>query len=174
MPSDHPRTPRGKARRRNKQQDARRETNSTESHSDEGSESGGSLWAILLPLVGIPVGWFVSVAAAMLVIGYFIAPDASIALISGFSEQETLWASVVVVGLVVGTMLVRPKTILVGWGMMGILVALVASFISGWTTLFIIFEGVTIGYTALAAFLSVLIASDKGIMAALLMDRWLR
>ena len=142
---------------------------------EQRSESGGGgLIGPLLTLVGIPIGWFVSVVAAMLVITHFVAPDASITLISGLGEQETLWASVAVVGLVTGTMLVRPGTILVGWIVMGILVALAASFVFGWTTLLMIFEALTIGYAVLALFLSVVTAADEGVMAALAVNRWLR
>lgn len=157
MPSDHPRTRRGKARRENRQREnARRETTSTESHSEGESESGGGLLKPLLVLiVGTAVGWGAYLFSALAVLSY--PTDVEAVSVTGLSTTTTLWIAVVLLAIIVFAMLVRPGTVFVGWLLMAGVVAVVTSSGGGWTDGTLLIEGLTLAFVAVAAFVKMVL-----------------
>jgi uncharacterized membrane protein len=122
---------------------------------DQRSESsGGGLLGTVLTLVGIPVGWFASVVAAMIVLTHFVAPNAPIALIPGIGPTTTLYVSVAVLVVVGFAMLVRPWTVLGGWALIAVLLAAGAMFVFGWSELVLVVEAITVAPIVLAILLA--------------------
>ena len=89
---------------------------------EQRSESGGGgLLGPVLTLVGIPVGWFASIIAVLTVLAHLVGSDPSVVAIGGLSPTVSVWASIAVLVAVGFALLVRPKTVLWGWLIMGIL-----------------------------------------------------
>jgi hypothetical protein len=138
------------------------------------ANSGGGLLGTVLTLVGIPVGWFISVVALMIVLTHLISPDAPISLISSLGPQTTFYVSIAVIVVVGFVILVKPATIFFGWLLMGILVAVAATFVVGWTTLLLIFEVLTVVYLIPAYWSKLIEDAPDGFLAALALKRKLR
>lgn len=145
-----------------------------EPHSKDGteqrSESGGSLWGTLFTLAAIPVGWYASVVAALVVFTYLISPDEP-TLIAGVGPQTTFWLAVGVLVVIAFISIVIPSTVFFGWLLMGILVAVAASFFIGWSTLLLMFEGLTVVFLIFAGFWMVIEDSPDGLLPALALGR---
>lgn len=141
---------------------------------EQRSESGGGLWGTVLTLVGIPVGWLASVVSAMIVLTHFLRPDAPITLVSGIGPTTTLYVAGGVLVIVGFGILVKPTTILVGWLLMGALVAAAATFVVGWTTLLVVLEALTIPFLVPAFYFKLIEDVPDGFLAALALERWLR
>lgn len=137
------------------------------------SNSGGWLGTVLT-LVGIPVGWFISVVALMIVLTHLVSPDAPISLISSVGPQTTFYVSIAVLVVVGFVILVKPATIFFGWLLMGILVAVAATFVVGWTTLLLIFEVLTVVFLIPAYWSKLIEDAPDGFLAALALERKLR
>lgn len=153
MPSDHPRTRRGKARRRNRQQDARRETNSTESSDTE--SDGGLVKPALVFVVGTVVGWGAYLFSALAVLSY--PTDVEAVSVTGLSTSTTFWIAVVLLAIIIFAMLAKPGTVFTGWLLMAGIVAVVASFGGGWTEGMLLIEGLTVAFVAIAAFVKMVL-----------------
>lgn len=141
---------------------------------EQRSESGGRPVGTALTLVGIPVSWFASMVAAVIVLTYIMTPDASITVIPGLGRSATLWVAgsvLVCAGLAI---LVRPETVFWGWLIMGVLTAMAATFLLGWSTLLIIFEGLTIASLVPVYFFVLVKDAPDGFLAALALDRRLQ
>ena len=155
MPSDHPRTRRGKARRRNRQQEnARRETNSDES-STESESNSGLLKPLLVFVVGTAVGWGAYLFSALAVLSY--PTDVEAVTVTGLSTTTTFWVAVVLLAIIVFVMLAKPGTVFVGWLLMAGVVAVVTSFGGGWTDGMLLIEGLTVAFVAIAAFVKMVL-----------------
>ena len=155
MPSDHPRTRRGKARRRNRQQEnTRRETTSTES-SSESESSGGLLKPALVFVVGTIVGWGAYLFSMVAILSY--PTDIEAVSVSGLSPSTTFWIAVGLLAIIVFVMLARPGTVFVGWLLMAGVVAVVASSGGGWTDGTLLIEGLTLAFVGIAAFVKMVL-----------------
>jgi hypothetical protein len=139
---------------------------------EQRSESGGGVLGTLLTLTAIPVGWFVSTVAALVVLTYLIADLPP--LVAGIGPETTFYASVGVLVVVGFAILMKPGTILAGWMLMGALVAVAATFVVGWTTLLVMLEALTIAFLVPAYYCKLIADAPDGFAAALALDRWLR
>ena len=151
MPSDHPRTRRGKQRRKNRQREnARRSPTRNESHSEgEGESDGGLLKPLLMFVVGTVVGWGAYLFSALAVLSY--PTDVEAVSVTGLSTTTTFWIAVVLLAVIIFTMLAKPGTVFVGWLLMAGVVAVVASSGDGWTDGMVLTEGLTLAFVAIAA-----------------------
>jgi hypothetical protein len=150
---------------------------STEYHSravEQRSESGGGLLGPVLTLVGVPVGWFASIIAVLIVLAHLVGTDPSVVATGGLSPTVSLWASVAVLVVLGFALLVRPKTVLWGWLVMGVLAAVGATYVFGWTGAVLFAEVLTFVVVCLAMVMSVAVAADERMVAALALHRWLR
>jgi cation transport ATPase len=148
---------------------------STEYHSravEQRSESGGGLLGPVLTLVGIPVGWFVSTVAALIVLTYLIADLPP--LVAGIGPTTTFYASVGVVVVIGFALLIRPATVFFGWLLMDILVAVAATFFIGWSTVIVLLEALSVVFIVPAHFFQLVEEAPDGFLAALALERWLR
>jgi hypothetical protein len=145
-----------------------REPRAVEQH----SESGGRLLGPVLTLVGIPVGWFVSTIAALVVVTYLIGDLPT--LIAGIGSTTTFYASVGVLVVVVVALLIRPATVFYGWVLMDILVAVAATFVVGWSTIMLLLEGLSVVFIVPAFFFHLVDEAPDGFVAALALEDWLR
>ncbi|EMA56023.1 hypothetical protein C451_04456 [Halococcus thailandensis JCM 13552] len=153
MPADHPQTRRGKARRRNRQQDARRETNSIESSDTE--SDGGLVKPALVFVVGTVVGWGAYLFSALAVLSY--PTDVEAVSVTGLSMSTTFWIAVVLLAIIIFAMLAKPGTVFAGWLLMAGVVAVVASSGGGWTDGLLLIEGLTVAFVVIAAFVKLLL-----------------
>lgn len=154
MPSDHPRTRRGKARRRNRQQEnTRRETNSTEPSETE--SDGGLVKPALVFVVGTVVGWGAYLFSALAVLSY--PTDIEAVSVTGLSTTTTFWIAVVLLAIIIFAMLAKPGMVFVGWLLMAGVVAVVASSGGGWTDGMLLIEGLTVAFVAIAAFVKMIL-----------------
>ena len=110
----------------------------------------------------------------MFVLAYLLPAELSITLIPGLNQQHTVWLAVAVAGFVTGTIFVRPRPFLAGWGTMTGVVAVAATFFVGWTTLLVVMEVLTLAYVALAVFAAAVSTADNSVLTALVLHRWLR
>jgi cation transport ATPase len=145
-----------------------REPRAVEQH----SESGGGLLGPVLTLVGIPVGWFVSTVAALVVATYFIAELPT--LVAGIGPTTTFYASIGVLAVVGFIMLLRPGIVRDGWILMDILVAVAATFFIGWSTVILLLEGLSLIFIFPANFFKLVADAPDGLSAALALDRRFR
>jgi hypothetical protein len=144
-------------------------------HVEQRSESsGGGLLGPVLMLVGIPVGWIASIIAVLNVLNHLVGSDPSAVATGGFSPTVSLWVSIGVLVAVGVALLVRPKTVLWGWLIMGVVAAVGATYVFGWTGVVLFAEVLTFVVVCLAMVMSVAVAADEGIVAALALHRWLR
>ena len=140
---------------------------------EQRSESSGGLFGTVLTLTAIPVGWFASVVAALVVLTYLITPE-KLTLIAGAGPTATFYASVAVLVIIGFAILVKPGTILAGWILMGVLVAVAATFFVGWTTLLFVLEALTIAFLVPAYYFKLIQDAPDGYLAALALERRLR
>ena len=138
------------------------------------SSGGGGLLGPVLVLVWIPVGWFASIIAVLNVLNHLMGSDPSAVATVGLSPTVSLWVSVGVLVAVGFALLVRPKAVLWGWLTMGVVAAVGATYVFGWTGAVLFAEVLTVVVICLAMVMSVAVDADKGILAALAMNRWLR
>ena len=158
------------------QSDQQRTSRSNPRHNtrEQRSESsGGGLLGPVLTLVGIPVGWFASIIAVLNVLNHLVGSDPSAVATVGLSPTVSLWVSVGVLVAVGFALLVRPKAVLWGWLIMGVLAAVGATYMFGWTGAVLFAEVLTVVVVSLAMVMSVAVAADEGIVAALALHRWL-
>lgn len=134
--------------------------------------SGDGLLGPVLTLVGIPVGWFVSTVAALVVLTYLIVDLPP--LVAGIDPQTTFYASASVVVVVGFALLIRPGTVFFGWLLMDIIVAVAATFFLGWSTVILLLEGLSLIYIFPAHFFKLVDDAPDGFLAALALDRRLR
>jgi hypothetical protein len=132
----------------------------------------GDCGGTVLTLVGIPVGWFASTVAALIVLTYLISDLPP--LVAGIGPTTTFYVSVGVLVVVGFVILVKPGTIFAGWILMGALVAVAATFVVGWTMLLVMLEALTIAFLVPAYYCKLIADAPDGFMAALALDRWLR
>jgi hypothetical protein len=92
----------------------------------------------------------------------------------GLSPTVSLWVSIGVLVAVGFALLVRPKTVLWGWLVMGVVAAVGATYVFGWTGAVVFAEVLTFVVVCLAMVMSVAVAANEGIVAALAVNRWLR
>lgn len=142
---------------------------------EQRSESGGGgLLGPLLALFWVPVGWFGSGIAVLNILNHLLGSDPSAVATLGLSPRVSLWVSIAVLVGVGFALLVRPGTVLWGWLIMGVLAAVGATFSFGWTPTILFYEALTVVVVTLAMFMSVVVAADKGIVAALALNRRMR
>ncbi|HET7323021.1 MAG TPA: hypothetical protein VFJ06_01690 [Halococcus sp.] len=137
------------------------------------ANSGGGLLGTVLTLVGIPVGWFASVVAAMVALTYLISSDMP-SLVAGIGPTTTFYVAVAVLVVFALFTIVRPGTVFFGWLLMGVIVAVAATFFLGWSTLLLIFEGLTVVFLIYANFWLLVADAPDGFLAALALERKLR
>ena len=138
------------------------------------SSGGGGLLGIVLTLVAIPVGWFASIIAVLTVLNHLVGSDPSVVAIANLSPMASVWVSVAVLVVLGFALLVRPGTVLWGWVGMGVLAAVGATYVFGWTGVVLFAEALTVVVVTLAMFMKVVTAADEGIVAALALHQWLR
>lgn len=153
-------------------------------HSETETASSGKAVGALLRLIALPVGWFMSVVAAMIVFTHYFASDPPTTLIPGIGPTATFYGSIAVVVAVGLVVLVKPAMIVVWWGLMGVLVAVAGFFFVGWTTLLVAVEVATAMYVAASLFF--LEGSNtntntngsrqyrKGLVTGIVLERWFR
>jgi hypothetical protein len=127
---------------------------------EQRAESSGSLWAILLTLVGIPVGWITYVFSVLIVANHLMDTNLSPSML-GLSPKTTFWLGVAVLVVVGFAMLVRPALVLTGWLVMAGLLAAGAAFVFGWSELVLILEGITVAPHVLAVLIGLEDTADS-------------
>lgn len=153
-------------------------TNSSDPHMrepravEQHSESGERLLGPVLTLVGIPVGWFVSTVAALVVVTYLIGDLPT--LVAGIGSTTTFHASIAVLVVVGVALLIRPATVFYGWVLMDILVAVAATFVVGWSMVMLLLEGLSVVFIVPAFFFHLVDEAPDGFLAALALEEWLR
>jgi hypothetical protein len=143
-------------------------------HEQRSESSGGGLLGPMLTLVGIPVGWVASIIAVLNVLNHLVGSDPSAVATAGLSPTVSLWVSGGVLVALGFALLVVPKTVLWGWLIMGVVAAVGATYVFGWTGVVLFAEVLTFVVVCLAMVMSVAVAADEGIVAALALHRWLR
>ena len=117
------------------------------------TESGGGLLRPALTFaLGNIVGWIAYVYSSLVVLNSLVQLDATVTVMPDISPIVTLWIAVAALSIIAFALLVRPATILAGWLMMGILVAIAATHFFGWTQTIVIVEGLTLGLVGVAGF----------------------
>jgi cation transport ATPase len=116
---------------------------------EQRAESSGSLWAILLTVVAIPVGWMAYVFSVLIVANHLLDTSLSPTVL-GLSPETTFWIGVAVLVVVGFVMLVRPALVLGGWFIMAVLLSAGAMFVFGWSQLVLVVEGITLAPIILA------------------------
>ena len=145
----------------------------SEQHSE--NESGGwGLVGALFSLVAIPVGWFASAIAMFNVANHLWGSDPSATATLGLSPTVSFWVSVAVLVVVGLALLAIPGTIFWGWLVMGVLTAVGALYMFGWSTIVLFFEAQTVVVVVLAMFMYMVVTADEGVVAAFALSRWLR
>ena len=157
MPSDPPRTQRGKAQR---------EPASAESQSEI---DGGLLKPALVFIVGTVVGWGAYLFAALVVLSYPTNIDA--VSVTGLSSSTTFWIAVGLLVIIVFALLVRPGTVFSGWILMAGVVAVAATSGGGWTDGMILIEGLTLGFVGLAAAVKIIMMLPDWVIFAHALNR---
>lgn len=140
----------------------------------QGTESGGSGLGLLFALVAIPVGWYASAVAILNVASHFLGVDPSVTATLGLSPTVSFWISVAVLVVVGLALLVIPGTIFWGWLIMGVLTAVGALYVFGWSSTILFLEAQTVVVVVLAVFMHMLQTADEEVVAALALSRGLR
>ena len=104
-------------------------------------------------------------------LNYLVRLDSAVTVVPDLSPTANLWLAGGVLLVIAFALFARPGTVLAGWSLMGVLVAVAATYFVGWTDTIVIVEGLTVAFVVFATFVKIVEMLPDWAVFALALDR---